>query len=184
MMWGVSLAWVFILALAQAMPPLSSLPDLRTHKEVKADLEIKASAGIVWHTLTDFPAYQIWNPYIYPATGEAVAGQQLDLTLRAGAVVHFTPTVLVAEQDRVLSWGGKVPVDGIERVVRFEIQALGPHRSRLIATEQLKGLLVPLAGVAGDSGGGLQQMARALRDRAELLDFSLPAPAKLLAPHP
>jgi hypothetical protein len=182
-MWGISLASVLLLTLAQATAPLSSLPDLSTHKEVKADLEINASAATVWHALTDFAAYEIWNPYIYPASGEAVAGRQLDLTLRTGKAIHFTAIVLAARPDRELSWGGKMPIDGIERVTTFEIHTLGPHRVRLVATEQLKGLLLPLTGIAGQSADGLQQMTRALRNRAELLDFSLPQPAMRITPH-
>jgi hypothetical protein len=175
-MWGIGLATVLALTLAQSIPPLSGLPDFSTHKEVKSEVEINASAGTVWRTLTNFPAYDIWNPYIYPASGEAVAGRQLDLTLRGGNVIHYSPTVLIAEPDSELSWRGGF--GGIERVVTFEIRPLGPHVVRLIATERFKGILLPLAGGAtGDAASGLPLMIRALRDRAELLDFSLPSPA-------
>jgi hypothetical protein len=183
MMWGIGLASVLMLSLAQTIPPMSGLPDLSTHKEVKTEVEINASAATVWRTLTDFAAYNVWNPYIYPASGEAVAGRQLDLTLHVGSAVHYTPTVVAAQPERELSWAGKTPVEGIEHVATFEIHPLGPHRVHLVATEWLKGLLLPLVSVAGDSSTGLRQMTRALRDRAELLDFSLPAPAMHLTPH-
>lgn len=178
-MFSAGLISVLVLTLAQ-IPPLSGIPDLSTHKEIKAEVEIKASADTVWRTLTNFPAYDIWNPYIYPASGEAVAGHKLDLTLRGGTVIHFTPTVIVAKPNEELSWGGKVPLGAIERVVTFEIQTLEPHRVRLTATERFRGILLPLAGgVTGDSAAGLASMTKALRERAELLDYSLPAPAPL-----
>jgi hypothetical protein len=174
-MFSAGLASFLVLTIAQ-IPPLSGIPDLSTHKEVKAEVEIQASADMVWRTLTNFPAYDIWNPYIYPASGEAIAGHKLDLTLRGGSIIHFTPTVLVAKPNQELSWAGEVPLGAVQRVVTFEIQTLEPHRVRLTATERFRGILLPLAtGVTGDSATGLSQMTKALRGRAELLDFSLPA---------
>ncbi|HEV2356525.1 MAG TPA: SRPBCC domain-containing protein [bacterium] len=153
------------------------LPDLSTHKDVRAVVEIKASADEVWRVLTDFPAYDIWNPYIYPASGDAVAGRTLDLTLRGGTVIHFAPTVLVAKPGQELTWAGKMPLGAVERVLTFEITPLEPHRSRLTATERFRGIALPLvSGVTDDAASGLAAMTRALRERAELLDFSLPVP--------
>src|SRR5579864_1002307 len=173
-MFSAGLISLLVLTLAQ-IPPLSGIPDLSTHKEIKVEVEIKASADTVWRTLTNFPAYDIWNPYIYPASGEAVAGQKLDLTLRGGTVIHFNPVVLVAKPNQELSWGGKVPLGAVQREVTFEIVTLEPHRVRFTAVERFRGILLPLAsGVTGDSAAGLKLMAKALRNRAELLDFSPP----------
>lgn len=164
-----------LFALVFAAAPPMGLPDLSTHREVKTVVEINASAGTVWHVLTTFSAYDLWNPYIYPAAGDVVAGRQLDLTLRGGTVVHYSPTVLVAKPDEELSWGGKIPLGAIERVVTFDIQALGPHRVHFTTLERFHGVLLPLAaGVADDAATGWTAMARALRDRAELLDFARP----------
>jgi len=174
-MFATGLISFLVLTLAQ-IPPLSGFPDLSTHKEIKTEIEINASADTVWRTLTNFPAYDIWNPYIYPAAGEAVAGRQLDLTLRGGTVIHFHPTVFVAKPDQELSWGGKVPLGAVQREVTFTIESLEPHRVHFVAVERFRGILLPLAsGVTGDSAAGLKQMAKALRNRAELLDYSLPS---------
>jgi len=174
-MFATGLIAFLVLTLAQ-VPPLFGIPDLSTHKDVKAEVEIKASADTVWRILTNFPAYDIWNPYIYPASGEAVAGRTLDLTLRGGTVIHFQPTVLVAKPDEELSWGGKVPLGAVQREVTFDIVTLEPHRVRLTAVERFRGILLPLAsGVTGDSATGLKIMTKALRNRAELLDFSPPS---------
>ena len=153
------------------------LPDLSTHKDVRAEVEIDASAEQVWRVLTDFPAYDIWNPYIYPASGQAAAGRTLDLTLRGGTVIHFAPTVLVAKPGEELTWAGKMPLGAVERVLTFALTPLGPHRVRLVATERFRGIALPLvSGVTDDAAAGLAAMTRALRDRVELLDFTLPAP--------
>jgi len=166
---------VSMLILAQTVPPMSTLPDFSTHRDVKVEIEIKASADTVWRVLTNFSAYEVWNPYIFPASGEAVAGTQLDLTLRRGTVIHYMPTVLSARPDQQLSWGGKVPLAGVERVVTFTIQPLDRRRVRLVAVEHFQGALLPLAqGAPGDAASGLTEMVRALRNRAELLDFAGP----------
>lgn len=181
-MFATGLISVLVLTLAQ-IPPLSGIPDLSTHKEIKAEIEIKASADTVWRILTNFPAYDIWNPYIYPASGDAVAGRQLDLTLRGGTIIHFKPTVLVANPDKELSWAGRIPLGALERIVTFEITELEPHRVRFTAVERFRGIALPLAsGVTGDSAAGLRVMVKALRERAELLDFSLPSPTPVV-PH-
>lgn len=174
MTFSAGLISFLVLTLAQ-IPPLSGIPDLSTHKEIKAEIEIKASADTVWRTLTNFPAYDIWNPYIYPASGEAIAGHKLDLTLQGRTVIHFTPTVLVAKPNEELSWGGQIPLGAVQRVATFTIQTLEPHRVRLTAVERFRGILLPLSsGVAGDAATGLKLMTKALRNRAELLDFSPP----------
>ncbi|HLY22195.1 MAG TPA: SRPBCC domain-containing protein [bacterium] len=174
-MFATGLISFLVLTLAQ-IPTLSGIPDLSTHKEIKVAVEIKASADTVWHTLTNFPAYDIWNPYIYPASGEPIAGRQLDLTLRGRTVIHFQPTVLVAKPGEELIWGGKVPLGAVQREVTFEIVTLEPHRVRFTAMERFRGVLLPLAGgVTRDAAAGWQAMAKALRNRAELLDFSPPS---------
>ena len=181
-MFSTGLISFLILTLAQ-VPPISGFPDLSTHKEIKTEIEIKASADIVWRILTNFPAYDIWNPYIYPASGDPVAGHQLDLTLRGGTVIHFHPTVLVVKPDQELSWGGKVPFGALERVVTFEIGEIEPHLVRLTAVERFRGIALPLeGGVTGDAAAGWKAMTRALRDRAELLDFPRPDSPPLV-PH-
>ena len=165
------------------VPPASGIPDLSTHKDIKVEVEIKASADTVWRILTNFPAYDIWNPYIYPASGDAVAGHTLDLTLRGSAVIHFAPKVLVAKPNEELSWAGRVPLGAVERVLTFDIVTLEPHHVRLVAVERFNGLLLPLAsGATSDATAGLKAMTRALRNRAELMEFSPPAPAPVHLP--
>ncbi|HET7264337.1 MAG TPA: SRPBCC domain-containing protein [bacterium] len=181
-MFATGLISFLVLTLAQ-VPPLSGIPDLSTHKEIKVEVEIKASADTVWRILTNFPAYDIWNPYIYPASGDPIAGHQLNLTLRGGTVIHFHPTVLVAKPNQEISWGGKIPLGALERVVTFDITELEPHRVRLTAVERFRGIALPLAsGVTGDAATGLKVMTKALRDRAELLDY-VPSSSTPVVPH-
>lgn len=179
-MFLIAAASVVMLTFAQA-PPVFGIPDLSTHKDVKAEVEIKASPDTVWRILTNFPAYDIWNPYIYPAVGQAVAGRQLELTLRGRSVIHYQATVITVKPNRELSWGENVAMGAVQRQVTFDIQPLAAHRVHLVAVERFRGILLPLAsGVTADSVAGLRGMTQALRDRAELLEYT---PPRSVAPH-
>jgi len=158
-----------------ASAPLWPLPDLSTHREVKAEIEIHAAPQQVWAVLTDFAAYEIWNPYISPAKGQARPGARLELTLQSGGgSITYEPTVVTAEPNRRLSWSGRMMGAIVfERVQTFTIVPLEPHRVRLVAEERFKGLAVPLAwSIADDAAHGLDVMSKALRTRAELWEFS------------
>ncbi len=81
-----------------SMAAISLFSGFTTQRELKADIEITAPPELVWKILTDFSKYFIWNPYIYPAEGEAKTGTQLEITLHPGnQKITFRPTVMTAE---------------------------------------------------------------------------------------
>lgn len=150
----------------------SVLPNLSTQRELKAEIEIAAAPERVWKILTDFSAYSIWNPYIYPAKGEARAGAQLELTLHPGPkTITFQPIVLAAEPNRELRWFGRTFASGVfDREQSFTIETIDPHRVRLTSRELIKGFLTPfIGGLLDDTQRGLEIMNQALRARADLL---------------
>lgn len=163
-----------IVCLILAQVDFKGLPDLSTHREVEAQIEIQASADLVWTILVEFPTYEIWNPYIYPVKGELEPGRLLDVTLHAGdRLVRYEPAVLTVLPKREVSWGGRIPGGAFERVQIFTLTELTPSRVRLTARERFQGFLLPLyGGVAEDARRGLDMMNRALRNRAELLNYS------------
>jgi len=172
MSWLAGLTMVVMAAGASFWP----LPDLSTHREVKAEIEVHAAPQQVWTVLTDFAAYTIWNPYISPAKGQARPGTQLELTLHGGGgSMTYEPTVVTAQPNRELSWSGRmIGAVMFERVQTFTIVSLGPHRVRLVAEERFKGLAVPLArSITDDAAHGLDIMSKALRTRAELWEFAI-----------
>ncbi|PPK87213.1 polyketide cyclase/dehydrase/lipid transport protein [Neolewinella xylanilytica] len=73
-------------------------------------VRIATSPDRVWEALTDFPPYAEWNPFIQPAAGSAVVGNQLDLTI---AGTRFRPRVLVAVPGRELRWLGRLGIRGL-----------------------------------------------------------------------
>jgi hypothetical protein len=165
-------AVMVVLSLAQVH--LQWPPDIKTQKEVQTQVEIRAPAPLVWKILTEFSAYDIWNPYIYPVHGDLRSGGLLDVTLHTeDGALRYQPAVLVVQPEHQLSWGGRIPVGMFERVQTFTVDALTPDRVRVTAKERFQGYLLPLYGkMPDDARRGLEAMTRALRDRAELLTLS------------
>jgi hypothetical protein len=62
--------------------------------------------------LTDFPAWEQWNPMMRSMVGRPEVGSRLRIAfvLRLGGRVYRTPAkVLACEPERELRWGGGVP---------------------------------------------------------------------------
>ena len=64
---------------------------------VSAEIEIEASADVVWNALADFTAYSDWNPFIIKASGEMKAGSVIDVTI-AVPVIQSMDFILTALQ--------------------------------------------------------------------------------------
>lgn len=170
----IGLAGLLIVLLFD-IPILGALPDLSTHREVKVEMDVQAPANVVWRVLTDFPAYATWNPYIYPAAGQAVAGTHLDLTLHTNPQIHFTPAVVEALPDQKLVWMDRLPLGALERILTWQITPLDGDRVHVVARELFRGIALPLSsGLPSDAAGGLTVMMKTLRERAELLAYRLP----------
>ena len=73
-------------------------------KQLNAEIEVEASPDRVWEVLTDFAAYQQWNPFIVQATGQARPGGRLELRMRpsGGRTTTIRPEVLEADPGRKL----------------------------------------------------------------------------------
>ncbi len=134
-------------------------------------VDVKASAEQVWAVLTDFSAYPIWNPFIYPVKGTPQPGSPLEITLHPGTgSVTYEATVVTAEPNRELSWTGRVLSAGVYTIsFTFTIVPLQEGGARLEARETGKGLAPVGWLVGGEIPRGLDQMVKALRNRVELL---------------
>jgi hypothetical protein len=166
------------LAFLSTILVLAMFPALTAQHQVQAEVEINAPPELVWQILTDLAGYTIWNPYVYPASGEIRAGAQLDITLHSGTgVIEFQPTVVTVQPNHILRWRGQTFTFGVfDRDQTFTLEPLGADRSRLIAQETFTGLLTSLSGnVQGDAQRGLDEMSRALRDRAEIMRLTVGA---------
>jgi hypothetical protein len=141
-------------------------------KQLNAEIEIEATADRVWEVLTDFAAYQDWNPFIVQAAGQAVPGTRLELHMRLSGRRPTTirPEVLEADPARRLRWLGQMLMPGVFAGEHtFTIQPAGPGRTRLTQHEEFRGLLAPLvlAMIAKPTLASFHQMNQALKTRVE-----------------
>jgi hypothetical protein len=114
--------------------------------EIRAEVEIDATAQEVWDVLTDFPAHPEWNPGMEKIEGEPVVGSRLAISfaLTSGRRIVMKPRVVVAEPGRELRWLGRLVLPGIfDGEHRFEIHERTPGRVTFVQGERFRGVLVP-----------------------------------------
>jgi hypothetical protein len=141
-------------------------------KELRAEIEIQASAERVWQLLTDFAKFPEWNPFIRWAKGEAKTGARLEVHIQPSGAsgMTFKPIVLKAEPNHELRWLGRLLMPGLfdgEHI--FTIETLGTARVRFTQREIFTGLLVPILANSLDTNTrrGFEEMNQALKVRAE-----------------
>lgn len=141
-------------------------------KELRSEIEIQASAELVWQLLTDFASFPRWNPFIRQARGNVLVGERLEVIIQPSGAsgMTFRPTILKAEPNQELRWLGHLLVSGLfdgEHI--FTIEPLGTNRVRFVQREIFTGLLVPLfaRGLDTDTRRGFEEMNQALKVRAE-----------------
>lgn len=133
-------------------------------------VDIGGPPAQVWVVLTDFSAYPIWNPFIYPVNGTPRPGSTLEMTVHHGTgSIPYQATVLAARPNHELALrvaSGEI----VEITFDFTIEPLQAGQSRLTARETHTGIAVVLTwGLLRDLQSGVDAMAKAARDRVELL---------------
>jgi len=142
--------------------------------EIFTTIDIDASPETVWHVLTDFAAYEEWNPRTR-ISGTAAAGERLVVAPgpEAGRMPTFKPTLLQADPPRELRWLGHLYVRGLfDGEHAFTIEDLGAGRARLVQFETFSGVLArPLLRLFGeDTEQGFEAVNAALKARAEAME--------------
>jgi hypothetical protein len=139
-------------------------------KEIRTEIEIRASPERVWGVLMDFGSYAEWNPFIRRISGEPAVGSQLKVRIEPpeGRGLTFKPRVRKADANREFAWLGHLVLPGV-----FD----GEHHLELhprdggtlfVQREEFRGILVPLLGRGlGKTRSGFEQMNAALKYRAE-----------------
>lgn len=138
--------------------------------ELRTDTEIDAPVELVWRVLTDFDAFPEWNPFIRRIVGKAVEGSRLEVVLGASGTrpMRFRPRVLRVVPERELRWLGALGLPGLfdgEHI--FELEALGPARTRFVQRERFRGIFLPFLrrSLERDARRGFEEMNRALGER-------------------
>jgi len=151
--------------------------------ELRTEIEIDAPAERVWAVLIDFERFPDWNPFIRRIHGNPQVGSRLDVLLGASGTrpLRFRPTVKAVVPNRELRWLGQLGLPGLfdgEHI--FQIEPLGPMRSRFVQRERFRGLFVPLLArsLNRDARRGFEEMNRALRERVAVSAVRRPAAGK------
>jgi hypothetical protein len=130
---------------------------------------VEAPRELIWDVLTDFEAYDEWNPYVTRANGIASEGADIELTLDASdaEAEEAAAEVLIVHPRRKLEWRTRVLVPGLlDHEQIFRVLPLGPRRFRLVQEARFEGLLAPFANLDGERRG-LVTMIEALAERAQ-----------------
>lgn len=146
--------------------------DLRTTRSIRSAIEIRAPLDAVWRILTDFSAYQEWNPHIRQVRGKPAVGARLTIHSRppGGRTVVMRPVVVAWTPPTELRWRGTF----ISRRLfsgehGFKLEQLDGPRVRFLQDETFSGLLVPLYSRLrlARTKQGFEQVNEALRERVE-----------------
>src|SRR2546422_6043928 len=138
--------------------------------ELRTETEIDAPVERVWQVLTDFETFPEWNPFIRRIRGKPVEGSRLEVFLAASGTrgMRFRPKVLKVVPNRELRWLGRL---GFPRLFDgehiFELQSLGPGRTKFVQREQFRGIFLPFLrrSLQRDARRGFEEMNQALRQR-------------------
>lgn len=137
-------------------------------KEIRVETEIHAPPEAVWEVLTDFAAYETWNPVFTNADGELHEGGTVDIDIETTKLpaASITMSIVDVVHNSRLQWIGTVGGSWLFRGVHtFELQALDGDRTLFVNHERFSGLLVPILtrGLRRD----YEAMNRALAERVE-----------------
>ncbi len=140
-------------------------------KEIKAEIEIEASAVRVWDVLTDFEAYPEWNPFLRKISGDTKAGGKLRVFIQppGSRGFAFRPRLLDFETRSKIRWFGHLFVPGlVDGEHTLAIEEIEGGRVRFRQQEKFTGLFLPLLSrTLAATSQGFEAMNRALKERAE-----------------
>jgi hypothetical protein len=141
-------------------------------KEIRTEIDIKASSEIIWDILTDFDNYSQWNPFIRQINGAPTVGTKLKINIKTtkGKSRNYHPIVTKVEPYHELRWFGKSIIPGMfngERI--FALESLKTNYVHFVHKEIFTGFLVSLIGnsLDRDMHQSFVNMNDALKEKAE-----------------
>ena len=141
-------------------------------KEIRTEIDVKASPDKAWGVLTDFNSFPQWNPFIRQIDGHPSVGTKLKIHLNtsSGKSRTYRPTVTKVEPPHELRWYGKSFIPGMfngERI--FTIEPLKTNHVRFVHMEIFTGLGVALVGnrLDKDMNESFVKMNRAFKEKVE-----------------
>jgi hypothetical protein len=137
------------------------------YKTLKTSIDISATPEAVWSVLSDFNAYEKWNPFLKYIKGNVRKGNRIKIN--AGGM-KFKPWVLEYREKEEIRWLGSLFFRGLfdgEHILRIENHHNGTVTFR--QEEHFSGILVGLFAKKLDTETrtGFEQMNKRLKERSE-----------------
>lgn len=164
---------------------------------VTTKITINASPAEVWLALVNFPAWELWNPFICDIEGVALAGEKVKITVRpdytaldkrmdandpgnlmSGATVvnkssSFKPTITHYVAGKLLAWKTWNLFTG-SYAQSFELEASADGTTLFVNTTKMSGLLVNMgweSAIKPMYQGGMELMNEALKKQLESAEW-------------
>ena len=115
-------------------------------KEIRTQIEIKATPEKVWNILMDFDKYPEWNPFVISIIGRAHLRERLSITVQPkdSKPMRFKPKVTLFKKEKQFGWMGHFLMVGLfDGHHIFEIET-SENGCTFLHREEFSGLLVPL----------------------------------------
>jgi hypothetical protein len=140
-------------------------------KEVYSEIQIKASASVVWGILTDFEKFGEWNPFITEISGKLKEGSELRVFMEPpnSKGMEFKPTLKKVETEKKIQWLGKVWIPKLfDGEHRWIINQIDDNTVLFIQKERFTGIFIPFfTKLLKNTKSGFEMMNQNLKQRAE-----------------
>ncbi|AEG18340.1 SRPBCC domain-containing protein [Methanobacterium paludis] len=140
-------------------------------KEIYSEIQINASASVVWGILTDFDKFGEWNPFIKEISGTLKEGSELRIFIEPpnSKGMEFKPTLKKVEMEKKIKWLGKVWIPKlIDGEHSWIINQIDDNTVLFIQKERFTGIFVPFfSKLLKNTKSGFEMMNQNLKQRAE-----------------
>jgi hypothetical protein len=134
--------------------------------------DIDAPTDVVWRVLTDFDAYEAWNPFALRCASSMVPGEPIDMYVRLGPGKPRKQREWMRTHTPGLEFSytmKPVPLGALRSLRSQSVTALENGRTRYVSYFELHGWLRPLVTIlyGRSMRRGFAGMTAGLRGRAE-----------------
>jgi hypothetical protein len=140
-------------------------------KEVYSEIQINASASVVWDILTDFEKFGEWNPFIKEISGTLKEGSELRIFIEPpnSKGMEFKPTLKKVETEKKIQWLGKVWIPKLfDGEHSWTINQIDDNIVLFIQKERFTGIFIPFfTKLLKNTKSGFEMMNQNLKQRAE-----------------
>jgi len=135
--------------------------------QLHTEISINADVKTVWSIFTDFENYANWNPFIKSIKGNIKVGEKFQAEI---GNFSFKPTTKVYEEQRELTWLGRLLIPGIfDGRHSFVFTEKPDGTTTLVQSESFSGILVPFVKkkLNSEVREEFEAMNKSLKERAE-----------------